>query len=62
VRPCPSCRYGPDECSYPGEAKPGCLRDKRIREDLNERLKMTSTKELRERIRQRAAEAKNEPT
>ena len=53
MRPRPSCRHDADACSYPGEARPGCLRDKRIRDELNAATKALTTEELRERIRER---------
>jgi hypothetical protein len=31
---CPSCRKSADACSYPGEARQGCLLDKRRRKEL----------------------------
>jgi hypothetical protein len=49
----PSCRHTADDCSYAGEARPGCLRDKQIRDELNAKTKGLRTKELREQIRAR---------
>jgi hypothetical protein len=51
VRPCPSCRHTADECSYQGEARPDCLRDKQIRDELNAKTEGVTAKELREQIK-----------
>ena len=60
MKVCPACGGNDQDapCSYPGEAQKGCLRDKRLRDKLTERLKTTPTKELWARIKARIEESK----
>ena len=51
---CPSCRESADACSYPGEARPGCLLDKRKRQVLTARSDPNGTKYTVARIKLRA--------
>ena len=51
---CPSCRKNADACSYPGEARPGCLLDKRRRQVLTARSDRNGTQYTMARIKLRA--------
>lgn len=51
---CPSCRHTAEGCSYPGEARPGCLRDKRKPDEFNESAGATNTEYARAKIKLRA--------
>ena len=51
---CRSCRKTADHCSYPDEAKPGCLRDKRMREGVTATLGPTAVPYAMAKIKLRA--------
>ena len=51
---CPSCRKSADACSYPGEARQGCLLDKRKRDEMTASVGSTGIHYARAKIKLRA--------